>query len=63
MATAKVPSKDCFELIKEAEGLERKLSDGNIGAYLDPVGIPTIGFGSIFNIDKKKTCSNGRHYF
>lgn len=54
MATITAPSKDCFDLIKESEGLERKLSDGNIGAYLDPVHIPTIGYGSIFNIDKNR---------
>lgn len=59
MATATVPSQDCFDLIKEAEGLERKLAGGNIGAYLDPVGIPTIGFGSIFNIDENRPVAIG----
>lgn len=44
------PSKDCLDLIKESEGLHRKRADGKIEAYLDPVGIPTIGYGSIFNI-------------
>lgn len=34
------PSTACYELIKSFEGLFLK-------AYLDPIGIPTIGYGSI----------------
>ena len=35
-----IPSKNCINLIKQFEGLYLK-------AYRDPVGIPTIGYGSI----------------
>jgi len=34
------PSQQCYDLIKSFEGLSLK-------AYLDPIGIPTIGYGSI----------------
>ncbi len=34
-----------LDLVKEFEGLARQLSDGRIAAYLDAVGIPTIGYG------------------
>lgn len=34
------PSKKCYELIKQFEGLSLK-------AYKDPIGIPTIGYGTI----------------
>jgi GH24 family phage-related lysozyme (muramidase) len=53
------PSPDCLNLIKESEGLARKLSSGDIGAYLDPVGIWTIGFGSTFNFDAKRSVASG----
>jgi lysozyme len=53
------PSQVCLDLIKESEGLYRKLADGNIGAYQDPVGVWTIGFGSIFHIDKKRDVQSG----
>lgn len=53
------PSQDCFDLIKESEGLHRKRSDGDIEAYLDPVGIPTIGYGSTFNIAAGKAVKLG----
>lgn len=53
------PSQDCLDIIKESEGLERKRSDGNIEAYLDPVRIPTIGYGSIFNRKKNKPVQLG----
>lgn len=36
-----------LDLIKLSEGLHRKGSDGLIYPYIDPVGIPTIGWGSI----------------
>jgi lysozyme len=49
------PSQDCLDLIKVSEGLHRKRSDGKIEAYLDPVGIPTIGYGSIFHIGKNRS--------
>lgn len=34
-----------LELIKEFEGLEKRLPDGRIAAYIDAVGVPTIGYG------------------
>ncbi|GAB4235076.1 MAG: hypothetical protein Kow00121_62730 [Elainellaceae cyanobacterium] len=34
-----------LELVKEFEGLERRLPDGRIAAYIDAVGVPTIGYG------------------
>lgn len=34
-----------LSLIKSFEGLHTKKSDGMIHAYLDPVGIPTVGWG------------------
>ncbi|MBD2234901.1 glycoside hydrolase family protein [Phormidium tenue] len=46
------PSQDCLDLIKESEGLHRKLPNGNIEGYIDPVGVPTIGYGSILHIDE-----------
>ncbi len=53
------PSQDCLALIKESEGLHRKRPDGNIEAYPDPVGIWTIGYGSIFNIDAGRPVRKG----
>jgi len=53
------PSQDCLNLIKESEGLHRKLPDGKIGAYVDPVGIWTIGYGSIHHIDKNTAVKEG----
>jgi lysozyme len=53
------PSRDCIDLIKESEGLHRKLADGTIEAYADPVGIWTIGYGSIVNIDEKRPVRKG----
>lgn len=47
-----IASQDCLNLIKESEGLHRKRSDGKIEAYLDPVKIPTIGYGSITHMDE-----------
>lgn len=52
-------SQDCLDLIKESEGLHRKRSDGKIQAYADPVGIWTIGYGSIHHIDKKRAVQQG----
>jgi GH24 family phage-related lysozyme (muramidase) len=34
-----------LDLVKEFEGLARRLPDGRIAAYLDVVGVPTIGYG------------------
>ncbi len=45
------PTSECFKLIKKWEGLHRKRRDGLIEAYVDPVGIWTIGFGSIQHWD------------
>jgi lysozyme len=44
-------SKSCLDLIKKWEGLHKKLPDGSIQAYQDPIGIWTIGYGSITNPD------------
>lgn len=41
------PGKDCLDLIKSFEGYHRELADGSAAAYLDPVLIPTIGWGTI----------------
>ncbi|MCC3492387.1 MAG: glycoside hydrolase family protein [Microcoleus sp. PH2017_25_DOB_D_A] len=53
------PSQDCLNLIKESEGLHRKLPNGTIGAYVDPVGVWTIGYGSIHHINKKRAVKQG----
>ncbi len=37
-------------LIEEFEGLSKKLADGRIAAYLDCVGVPTIGYGHTKNV-------------
>lgn len=42
-----IPSQRCYDLIKSFEGLSLK-------AYLDPIGIPTIGYGSIRHPDGRK---------
>jgi len=36
---------------KSYEGLHRVRKDGLIEAYRDPIGIPTIGFGTTKNIN------------
>ena len=41
------PSNKCVELIKRFEGCK-------LNAYLDPIGIPTIGYGSIMWPDGKR---------
>lgn len=41
------PSSKCFDLIKREEGLR-------LDAYLDQVGVPTIGYGNTFFPDGKK---------
>ena len=53
------PSSECFNLIKESEGLHRQLADGKIGAYADPVGVWTIGYGSIHHIDENRAVRRG----
>lgn len=45
------PSNECYNLIKKWEGLHRQRSDGQIQSYEDPVGIWTIGYGSINHLD------------
>jgi lysozyme len=42
---------EAIELICSFEGYERRLPDGRAAPYLDPVQIPTIGFGSIWRPD------------
>ncbi|NEO49125.1 MAG: lysozyme [Moorea sp. SIO4A3] len=34
-----------LDLVKEFEGLHKRCPDGRVEAYIDPVGIPTIGWG------------------
>lgn len=41
------PSQKCVDLIKRFEGCK-------LNAYLDPIGIPTIGYGSIMWPDGKR---------
>lgn len=53
------PSNECFELIKKWEGLHKEISDGRIKAYLDPVGIWTIGYGSIEHLDLNRPILDG----
>lgn len=53
------PSGDCTELIKQSEGLYRKLADGTIAAYRDPVGVWTIGYGSIHHLDDNRPVREG----
>lgn len=47
------PSKDCLDLIKSFEGYHKRLADGSAAAYLDPVNVPTIGWGTIRYPDGK----------
>ncbi|MBC1238367.1 glycoside hydrolase family protein [Nostoc sp. 2RC] len=53
------PSNDCLSLIKKWEGLHRKRPDGLIEAYKDPVGIWTIGYGSIEHLDLDRPIQQG----
>lgn len=53
------PSNECFELIKKWEGLHKELPDGRIKAYIDPVGIWTIGYGSIEHLDLNRPILEG----
>lgn len=53
------PSKACADLIKESEGLHRKLPNGDIAAYLDPVGVWTIGYGSIYHLGATRPVKQG----
>lgn len=53
------PSSECFALIKKWEGLHKKLPDGRIQAYKDPVGIWTIGYGSINHLDLNRPILKG----
>lgn len=52
-------SQDCLSLIKESEGLHRKLPNGDITSYVDPVGVFTIGYGSIHHIDENRPIKAG----
>lgn len=42
---------EAAEFIKKFEGYHKTLPDGSCTAYLDPIGIPTIGWGSIYDTD------------
>lgn len=48
-----------LNLIKEFEGYAKKLADGSAKAYKDPVGIWTIGWGSIRNLDENRAVQDG----
>lgn len=48
------PSKECIDLIKQFEGYHKRLDNGSAAAYLDPVNIPTIGWGTIRYPDGKE---------
>lgn len=52
-------SNECFQLIKKWEGLHKVLADGRIKAYLDPVDIWTIGYGSIEHLDLHRPIVEG----
>lgn len=53
------PSQDCFEIIKKWEGLHKQLPNGTIESYEDPVGIWTIGYGSINHLDQNRPILKG----
>ena len=53
------PSEECFKLIRKWEGLHRLLADGRIEAYRDPVGIWTIGYGSIWQPEARRAVREG----
>ena len=53
------PANECFELIKKWEGLDKQLPDGRIQAYAEPVGIWTIGCGSIEHLDLNRPILEG----
>jgi GH24 family phage-related lysozyme (muramidase) len=55
----RTPSDACFNLIKKWEGQHRKLPDGRIEAYADPIGIWTIGFGSTYHHDHRRPVQEG----
>lgn len=57
--TIQPPSDACYELITKWEGLHRKLADGRIEAYADPIGIWTIGFGSTYDHDRRRPVQAG----
>ncbi len=52
-------SNDCLNLIKEFEGYAKELADGSAKAYLDPVGIWTIGWGATRNLDEGRSIREG----
>lgn len=45
---------DGLSIIKHFEGLHRVGKDGLVYPYLDPVGIPTIGYGNTYYSNGKK---------
>lgn len=50
--------KEAAEFIKVFEGYHKSLPDGSCIAYLDPIGIPTIGWGSIYDTDGSRVKMN-----
>jgi lysozyme len=53
------PSNECYNLVKKWEGLHRRRPDGLIESYRDPVGIWTIGYGSINHLDLDRPIQPG----
>ena len=53
------PTTACITLIKKWEGLHKRRQDGLIESYLDPVGIWTIGYGSIHHRDLNRPVQPG----
>jgi GH24 family phage-related lysozyme (muramidase) len=56
---ANKPSQACYSLIKKWEGLHKKRTDGMIESYEDPIGIWTIGYGSIVNLKEGRPVKQG----
>jgi lysozyme len=46
-------------IMSSAENLIKEFEGEYLDAYLDPVGIPTIGFGTIYNYDAKRPVQLG----
>ena len=46
-----------LDLIKEFEGLAKKIDRDRVAAYLDSVGVPTIGYGHTKNVHMGMTIS------
>jgi lysozyme len=52
-------SQACIDLIKQFEGLARvNPADGLVYPYKDPIGLPTIGFGSRIDLNGRQVTMN-----